>query len=215
MRDRVLRTPSYQGVAPRGRLRTGWTSGGSGGPGGRRPSTGCSEALAGPPGLFSGPWPGLGGVLLVRLGQPGPSLPFCRPVWLSAAGRPCRHKRSVRLWWLRLPGVLEVLPQPGGQRLAHLVQQLGELDVVVPVVVLQEGAGLQREGELSSADGLSRAAPPPGGRLAVGCWPRPMRLVLTHRLLQKGSLQKKAPTSQEHQNIAHRLKILVTEKRGN
>lgn len=59
-----------------------------------------------------------------------------------AGGHPCRHEHSVWLWWPWLPGVLEVLPQPGGQRLAHLVQQLGKLNAVVPVIVLQEGAGL-------------------------------------------------------------------------
>jgi hypothetical protein len=52
------------------------------------------------------------------------------------AGHPCEHKRSGWLWWPRLPGVLEVFPQPGGQCLAHLIQQLRELNVVVPEVIL-------------------------------------------------------------------------------
>lgn len=72
------------------------------------------------------------------VGRAGPG------VTVGLAGRP------------RLPGVLELLPQPGGQRLAHLVEQLGKLDVVVPVIVPQEGAGLQREAGLRA--GRGRAA---------------------------------------------------------
>ena len=45
----------------------------------------------------------------------------------------------------QLPGALQLLSQPGGQRLPHLVQELGELYVMVPVIVPQEGARLQRD----------------------------------------------------------------------
>lgn len=88
---------------------------------------------------FPRPCLGLGRVLLRRA--------WPAQAQLRSAGRSgsaCRgtSQTSVWLWWPWLPGVLEVLPQPGGQRLAHLVQQLGKLDVVVPVIVLQEGAGL-------------------------------------------------------------------------
>lgn len=137
-----------RGRPPHGRPCTERTSAGEGGPGGHRPSAGCSEALVDPPGLFSWPCLGLSGVLLGSARPAQAQLPTLRvSLAQHAAGRPGRHKRSVWLWWPRLPGVLEVLPQPGGQRLAHLVQQLGELDVVVPIIVLQEGAGLEQEEE--------------------------------------------------------------------
>lgn len=95
------------------------------------------------PGLFSWPCPGLGRVLLISAWPARAQLPILQvSLAQRAAGRPRHHKHSVWLWRPRLPGVLEVLPQPGGQCLAHLVQQLGKLDVVVPVIVLQEGTGL-------------------------------------------------------------------------
>jgi len=40
----------------------------------------------------------------------------------------------------QLPGALQLLPQPGGQRLPHFVQELGEFDVMVPVIIPQEGS---------------------------------------------------------------------------
>ena len=42
------------------------------------------------------------------------------------------------LFWL--PAVEQLLSQPAGQRLAHLIQQLGQLDVVFAVVLSQEAA---------------------------------------------------------------------------
>lgn len=39
----------------------------------------------------------------------------------SACGGTSLLSHSMSLWGLRLPGVLELLPQPGGQCLAHLV----------------------------------------------------------------------------------------------
>lgn len=112
---------------------------------------GHSGARVGLPGLFSWLCLGLGRVLLLSARPARAQLPTLQvSLAQRAAGHPCRHKCSVWLWWPRLPGVLEVLPQPGGQCLAHLVQQLGKLDVVVPVIVLEESAGLKREGKLRS-----------------------------------------------------------------
>lgn len=62
--------------------------------------------------------------------------------WKAAAGYcsgPCW------CWGQQLPGALQLLPQPGGQHLPHFVQELGELDVMVPVIVPQEGSRLQGE----------------------------------------------------------------------
>lgn len=42
-----------------------------------------------------------------------------------------------------LPDLLQLLPQPGGQRLPQPVQQLGQLHVVLPVVAGQERSGLR------------------------------------------------------------------------
>ena len=85
---------------PRGRLWAGWTSGGSGGPGGRRPSTGCSEVLVDPPGLFSRPWLGLGRVLLVRARPAQAGSPFCRSVRLSV--------------WRDVPAITDIQSGCGG-----------------------------------------------------------------------------------------------------
>lgn len=41
-----------------------------------------------------------------------------------------------------LPGVDQLFSEPAGQRLTHLVEQLGQLDVVIPVVLPEEGLGL-------------------------------------------------------------------------
>ena len=46
---------------------------------------------------------------------------------------------------LRLPGVEQLLPEPAGQRLAHLIEQLGQLYVVVPVVLPKKGARLPQD----------------------------------------------------------------------
>ena len=75
------------------------------------------------------------------LGQPGPA-PHSAGQSGSACGGTSLPSHSVRRWGPQLPGVLQLLPEPGRQCLAHLVQQLGKLDIVVPVIVLQEGAGL-------------------------------------------------------------------------
>lgn len=73
----------------------------------------------------------------------------------------------------QLPGALQLLPQPGGQRLPHLVQELGELYVMVPVIVPQEGARLQREnteeGQGTSPKPITPAWPP------GPAWDHPMR----------------------------------------
>lgn len=45
----------------------------------------------------------------------------------------------------RLPAVEQLLPKPARQRLAHFVQQLGELNVVLMVILSQEGPGLWRK----------------------------------------------------------------------
>lgn len=54
---------------------------------------------------------------------------------------------------LRLPAVDQLLPEPAGQRLAHLIEQLGQLYVVVPVMLPKKGARLpqdERVGERES-----------------------------------------------------------------
>lgn len=43
-----------------------------------------------------------------------------------------------------LPDLLQLLPQPRGQRLPQPVQQLGQLHVVLAVVARQERSGLNR-----------------------------------------------------------------------
>lgn len=70
--------------------------------------------------LGSPPRPGIAEKVLLAQGQPRSGI---------AGG-----------WQQQLPGALQLLPQPGGQRLPHFVQELGELYVMVPVIVPQEGA---------------------------------------------------------------------------
>ncbi len=61
------------------------------------------------------------------------------------------RRRGVRVWpvcphpLFRLPAVEQLLPKPARQRLAHFVQQLGELNVVLMVILSQEGPGLWRK----------------------------------------------------------------------
>lgn len=94
--------------------------------------------------LFSWSFQGLGRVLLISAWPARVLLPTLQvSLAQCAAGCPCCHKCSFWLWWPWLPGVLKVFPQPGGQCLAHLIQQLGKLHVVVPVIILQEGAGIR------------------------------------------------------------------------
>lgn len=44
-----------------------------------------------------------------------------------------------------LPGVDQLLSEPAGQRLTHPVEQLGQLNVVIPVVLPEERLGLKRK----------------------------------------------------------------------
>ena len=39
----------------------------------------------------------------------------------------------------------QLLPEPAGQRLAHLIEQLGQLYVVVPVMLPKEGVRLPQD----------------------------------------------------------------------
>lgn len=56
-----------------------------------------------------------------------------------------------------LPGVDQLLSEPAGQRLTHPVEQLGQLDVVIPVVLPEERLGLKckwkGKGEVSGGGG--------------------------------------------------------------
>lgn len=54
-------------------------------------------------------------------------------------------KRCVPTPLLRLPAVEQFLSQPDRQRLAHFVQQLGELNVVLMVILSQESSRLWRK----------------------------------------------------------------------
>lgn len=60
-----------------------------------------------------------------------------------------------------LPDLLQLLPQPGGQRLAQPVQQLGQLHVVLPVVARQKRSGL-RGGEKQTKIRLKETHPTNG-----------------------------------------------------
>lgn len=93
--------------------------------------------LGSPPG-----WPGPWRSIAVSAWPAGSHSPLCRSVWLSV-WRDIPAVTFSPAVGARLPGVLQLLPEPGWQCLAHLVQQLGKLDVVVPVIVLQEGTGIQ------------------------------------------------------------------------
>lgn len=48
------------------------------------------------------------------------------------------NEQCGQLWGLLLPDVEQFLSEPAGQRLAHLVEQLGQLNVGLPVLVPQE-----------------------------------------------------------------------------
>lgn len=66
----------------------------------------------------------------------------------AAAGlASCSGRRAVARSCPRaLPGLLQLLAQPGRQGLPEPVQQPGQLHVVVPVVAGQEGSGLRGRG---------------------------------------------------------------------
>lgn len=61
---------------------------------------------------------------------------------------PCRVEQVVQcveLWTpaMLLPGVDQLFSEPAGQRLAHSVEQLGQLDVVIPIILPEEHLGLK------------------------------------------------------------------------
>lgn len=43
-----------------------------------------------------------------------------------------------------LPGVDQLFSEPAGQRLTHPVEQLGQLNVVIPIVLPEEALGLKQ-----------------------------------------------------------------------
>ncbi len=47
-----------------------------------------------------------------------------------------------------LPGVDQLFSEPAGQRLTHPVEQLGQLDVVIPVVLPEEPLRLREKEEV-------------------------------------------------------------------
>lgn len=56
--------------------------------------------------------------------------------------------QCAQLWTsadVPLPGVDQLLSEPAGQRLTHPVEQLGQLNVVIPVVLPEERLGLKRK----------------------------------------------------------------------
>ncbi len=58
---------------------------------------------------------------------------------------------SVELWAplvVLLPGVDQLFSEPAGQRLTHPVEQLGQLDVVIPIVFPEEYLGLKETKEV-------------------------------------------------------------------
>lgn len=48
-----------------------------------------------------------------------------------------------------LPGVDQLFSEPAGQRLTHPVEQLGQLNVVIPIVLPEERLGLKQTKEVS------------------------------------------------------------------
>lgn len=72
--------------------------------------------------------------------------------WLVS---PCRVERWFRCVELRatpavlLPGVDQLFSEPAGQRLTHPVEQLGQLNVVIPIVLPEEHLGLKQTKEVS------------------------------------------------------------------
>jgi len=70
--------------------------------------------------------------------------------------------QCVELWSppvVLLPGVDQLFSEPAGQQLTHPVEQLGQLNVVIPIVLPKEALGLKetrRQDEMTSKKRLAK-----------------------------------------------------------